>query len=185
MKYEFPNTVRNVILFVKVTKKRWSNNKCNTKNLVGRENTMKKYQTWKMHLKGVVRPDRIYMRLVPLDRSGKGNQPLQVLNFFISVLNIWKDFKVLSSFIKKWIQSPACSDHGLYRILSSNWMAHFIWWKNLPKNWLYWFGLRDVEILHSRAVIQRTIVDGSRIFGARFGGKDHGMCPYCIRDLEK
>ncbi len=79
--------------------------------------------------------------------------------FFISVLKIWKDFKVLSSFIQNWIQSPACSDHGLYRILSSYWMAHFIWWKNLPKNWLFWFGLRDVGILHSRAVIQRTIVD--------------------------
>jgi hypothetical protein len=34
---------------------------------------------------------------------------------------------------------------------------------------LFWFGLRDVGILYSRAVIQKTID-----FGAQFGGKDHG-----------
>jgi hypothetical protein len=36
---------------------------------------------------------------------------------------------------------------------------------------LFWFGLRDVGVLYSRAVIQRTIC----IFGAHFGGKDRGM----------
>jgi hypothetical protein len=47
------------------------------------------------------------------------------LNFLISVLNVWKDLKVLSRFIQKWIQPPACWDHGLYRILSSYWLAQF------------------------------------------------------------
>ncbi len=35
-------------------------------------------------------------------------------DFLISVLNIWKDLKVLSRFIQKLIQPPARSDHGLY-----------------------------------------------------------------------
>ncbi len=42
--------------------------------------------------------------------------------------NFWifeKDFKVLSLFIQKWIQPPACLDHSLYRIFSSFWLAHF------------------------------------------------------------
>jgi hypothetical protein len=29
-------------------------------------------------------------------------------DFFNSLLNIWKDFKVLNRFIQKWIQPPAC-----------------------------------------------------------------------------
>jgi hypothetical protein len=46
---------------------------------------------------------------------------------------------------------------------------------------LFLFGLRIVgflQIFYSRAVIQRAIVVLSRIFGARFGGKDHGLCTY-------
>ncbi len=39
-------------------------------------------------------------------------------------MNIWNDFKVLSRFMQKWIHPPACSDHGLHRILSSYWLAH-------------------------------------------------------------
>ncbi len=58
-------------------------------------------------------------------RPWKGHQPLKVFDFLISVLNIWKEFKVLSRFIQKIIQPPACSDHGLYRILSAYWLVHF------------------------------------------------------------
>jgi hypothetical protein len=46
---------------------------------------------------------------------------------------------------------------------------------------LFWFGLWIVgflQILYSQAVIPRKIVDVDRIFGAWFGGKDHGLCPY-------
>jgi hypothetical protein len=40
---------------------------------------------------------------------------------------------------------------------------------------LFWFGLRDVGILYSRAVIQRTIDVSPVFFGARFSGKDNGL----------
>jgi hypothetical protein len=46
---------------------------------------------------------------------------------------------------------------------------------------LFWFGLQIVGFLqtfYSRAVIQRAIVVLSRIFGARFGGKDHDAFLY-------
>ncbi len=56
-----------------------------------------------------------------------------VFDLLISVLNIWKDFKVLSRFIQKWIQHPACLDPGLYRILSSYWLAHFYLMKKSAK----------------------------------------------------
>ncbi len=72
-----------------------------------------------------VQSDWICMRVVPLDRPWKGHQPLQVFDFLILVLNIWKDFNVLSRFTQKLIQPPAYSDHGLFRILSSYWLARF------------------------------------------------------------
>jgi hypothetical protein len=31
----------------------------------------------------------------------------------------------MSRFMQKWIQPPACLDHGLHGILSSYWLAHF------------------------------------------------------------
>ncbi len=41
-------------------------------------------------LKGSVRPDWIYMRVVPLDRPWKGHKPLWVFDFLISHLTILK-----------------------------------------------------------------------------------------------
>ncbi len=61
-------------------------------------------------------------------------------DFLISLLNVWKDFKVLSRFLQKWIQPPACLDHGLHRILSSYWLAHFYLMKKSARVLLY-FGL--------------------------------------------
>jgi hypothetical protein len=59
--------------------------------------------------------------------------------------------------MQKGIQPPACSDHNLHIILSSYWMAHFYLIKKIRQSAaLFWFGLRDVGILYSRAVIQRT-----------------------------
>ena len=80
------------------------------------------------------------MRVVSLESPLKGHQPLYVLNFLFLILNIWKDFKVLSRFIQKWIQPPAYSDHGLHRILTSYWLAHFYLMKKSAKELLY-FGL--------------------------------------------
>ncbi len=53
--------------------------------------------------------------------------------------------------MQKLNQPPACSDHCLHRILSSNWLAHFYLMKKSAKELLYfaWFGLRDVVILYS------------------------------------
>ncbi len=47
----------------------------------------------------------------------------------------------------KWIQPPACADHG----------AHLFDEKICQSTVLFWFRLRDDGILYSRAVIQRTI----------------------------
>ncbi len=47
---------------------------------------------------------------------------------------------------------------------------------------LFWFELRDVGILYTRAVTQRTN-DVCRIFGAQFGGKDRKV--HANRDPNK
>ncbi len=44
-------------------------------------------------IKGTVRPDWIYTRVIPLERPWKEHQPLYVFGFLISLLNISKDFK--------------------------------------------------------------------------------------------
>ena len=118
------------------------------------------------------------MRVVSLKSPWKGHQPLYVFDFLIAVPNIWNNFKVLSRFMQNWTQSPACSLHGLHRMLSSYWLAHFHlmkksakcssilvrvaeWWNFLPasrnpkNNWCL-----------------------SRIFGIRFGEKDLGLSTY-------
>ncbi len=77
-------------------------------------------------------------------------------DFLISLLNIWKDFEVLSRFMQKWIQPHARSDHNLHRILSSYWLAHFYLMKITAKVLLY-FGLDCGMLEFSRAVIQRSI----------------------------
>jgi hypothetical protein len=50
---------------------------------------------------------------------------------------------------------PACSDHGLHRILSSYWLVHFHLMKKSAKVQLD-FGLRNDGIFYLRAAIQRT-----------------------------
>ncbi len=54
------------------------------------------------YFKGTVWPDWICMRVLPLESPLKGHQPLYVFDFLISVpvLNILKDFKVLSRFMQ-------------------------------------------------------------------------------------
>ncbi len=87
--------------------------------------------------KGTVRPYWICMRVVPLESPLKGHQPLYVFDFLISVLNIWNNFKVLSRFMQNWTHLPACSDHGLHRIMSSYCLAHFYLMKKSAKELLY------------------------------------------------
>ena len=73
-------------------------------------------------IKGTVRPDWICIRVVSLESPLKGHQPLYVFNFLFL------------------IQPPACSVHGVHRILSSYWLAHFRLMKKSAKVQLY-FGL--------------------------------------------
>ncbi len=76
--------------------------------------------------------------------------------------------------MQKWIQSPACWDHGLHRILSSYWLAYFYLMKKSAKVLLY-FGLDAGcwdSLLTSRNPKNNWCL--SRIFGARYGGKDRG-----------
>ncbi len=92
--------------------------------------------------------------------------------YFILILNIWEDFKVLSRFMQKWVQPSACLDHNLHRILSSYWLAHFHLILKSAKVHLC-FGL-DCGIMNaSRNPKNNWCI--SRIFGARFGKKDHGL----------
>ncbi len=109
-----------------------------------------------------VRPDWICVRVVRFDRPWKGHQLLWVFDFLISLSNIWKEFKVVSRFIQKWIQPPACSDHGLYRILSSYRLAHFYLMKKSAKV-LHYCGLdcgmlEFLQIFIAQAVIQRQLL---------------------------
>ncbi len=87
--------------------------------------------------KGTVRPDWIWMLVVPLESPLKGHQPLFVFDFLISVLNIWNNFKVLSRFMQNLTQPPGCSDNGLHRILSSYWLVHCYLMKKSTKVALY------------------------------------------------
>ncbi len=52
-------------------------------------------------------------------------------------MNILQDFKVLSRSMQKWIQTPACSAHGLHRILSFYWLAHCYLMKKSTKVQLF------------------------------------------------
>ncbi len=131
--------------------------------------------------KGTVRPDWICMRVVSLDRPWKEHQPPYVFVFLISLLNIWKDFKVLSHFIQKWIQPPACSDYGLYRILSSYWLVLLFDEKICKSVALFWFGLQNVRVSSNILLRSRNPETNcwlSSIFGDWFGGKDCGLWPY-------
>ncbi len=122
-----------------------------------------------MRVKDTVRPDWICMRVVPLESPLKGHQPLYVFDFLISVMNIWNNFKVLSSFKQNWTQPPACSDHRLHRILSSYWLAHCYMMKKSTKVALY-FGLDCGMMDASRNPKNNWCL--SCIYGVRFGEKD-------------
>jgi hypothetical protein len=49
------------------------------------------------------------MRVVSLESTLKGHQPLYAFNFLFLILNILQEFKVLSRSMQKGIQPPACS----------------------------------------------------------------------------
>ncbi len=74
---------------------------------------------------------------------------------------------------KKASNPPAWSDHGLHRILSSYWLAHFHLMKKSAKVLLYLdCGMMDF-LPASRNPKNNWCL--SRIYGVRFGEKDRGL----------
>jgi hypothetical protein len=72
--------------------------------------------------------------------------------------------------------NPAHSDHGLHRIFSSYWLANFFLMKKIRQSAaLFWFGLRNVEVLHSQAAIQGTIVVPPEFLEHGSAKKDRGL----------
>jgi hypothetical protein len=61
--------------------------------------------------------------------------------FLISVLNTWKDFKVLSRFMQKWIQPPVVPITVYIELLLPIGWRTFIWWKIPPKFCTILFGI--------------------------------------------
>jgi hypothetical protein len=74
------------------------------------------------------------MKVVPLDIGLE--KDVNRYMFLIFLFHSWI-FEKTSKFMQKWIQPPACSDHGLHRILSSYWLAHFYLMKKSAKVLLY------------------------------------------------
>ncbi len=73
-------------------------------------------------LKGPILPDWICMRVVPLDRSWKGHQPLLVFYFYFWSLIVDKSSKFWAASCKNksnlllvWITVCMCSNHDLFR----------------------------------------------------------------------
>ncbi len=87
-------------------------------------------------------------------------------------------FEVLSRFIQKWIQPPACWDQGF---LSSIGGCTFICWKNPPKccSFLVWIAVCwfSSNILLTNCNPKNNCWL-SCLFGARFGRKDRRLSPY-------
>jgi len=111
------------------------------------------------------------MRVVSLKSPWKGHQPLYVFDFVISLLNILKDFKVLSRFMQNPTQSPACSVHGLHRMLSSYWLAHFHLMKKSAKVQLYFSsGCGMLEFFTYKPQYKEQLLPLPQ-YGIRFGEK--------------
>ncbi len=133
---------------------------------------------WDIGFKGTVQPDWICMRVVPLESPLKGHQPLYVFDFLVSVMNIWNNFKVLSRFMQNWTQSPACSVHGLHRMLSSYWLAHFHLMKKSSNVQLYFGSVAEWWNFLPASRNPKNNWCLSRNYGTRFGEKDRGLSTY-------
>jgi hypothetical protein len=132
----------------------------------------------------------------------------------LSVLNILKDFKVLSRFIQKWIQPPACSEHGLLYLQAI--IHKFRWFCRLSQCCgpssifvcitvlLYYcitvllYPSRDLNfagncsgfdcgllVFFKRAVIQRTIVDTPAFFLEHSLAEKIAVCAHTTHVLNK
>ncbi len=77
--------------------------------------------------------------------------------------------------MQKWIQPPACSVHGLHRILSSYWLAHFYFMKKPAKVLLY-FGLDCgmMKFFTLKPQSKGQLMSLPHLWNT-FGEKDHGL----------
>ncbi len=125
-------------------------------------------------VKGTVRPDWIWMRVVPLENPLKGHQLIYVFNFLFFILNII--FDKSSKF-----RAASCKNVSnllLVRItvciescLPIGWRT-FIWWKNLPKCSSILVCIAEWWLTSRNPKNNWYLY---RIFGARFGEKDRGL----------
>ncbi len=141
--------------------------------------------TWKM-LYGTVRPDWICMRVVPLplplDRPWKGHQPLICFWFFNFCFEYLKRLQSSKPLHTK--MNPTSCLYSLYRILLPIGCHTFICRKNLPKVCSILVRIAGCWFSSNILLINCWL---SRIFGARFGRKDYGLCPtaHTTRDPNK
>ncbi len=120
-----------------------------------------------------VRADWIYMRVVLLDRPLKGDEP-PIGWFFNFTLEYLKRLQSSEPLHAK-MNPTSCFHHGcIESCLPIGWCT-FIWWKNPPKCCFIFVWIAGCwnSLLTSRNPKNNWCL--SRIFVARFGGKDHGL----------
>ncbi len=103
------------------------------------------------------------------------DQLLKFFDFLISVLNIWKDFKVLSR-----MNPTSCSSDPFFLLAGALLFVE----KIRQRAALFWFGLWDVGIFYSQAVILRTIVDFP-VFLEHGSAEKISVCAHTNRDPNK
>jgi hypothetical protein len=109
--------------------------------------------------RGTVQPDWIYMRVGPLDRPCKRHQPLIVFDFLNFTLKYFERLQSSEPFHAKMNPIPCLFRICIESCLPIRWRTFILMQKIRQCAAIFWFGLRDVGILYSRAVIQRTIDD--------------------------
>ncbi len=122
------------------------------------------------HMKGTVRPDLIYMRVVLLIGTEKDINRYRFLIFFTFTLEYLKRLRSSEWLHAKMYQTSCLFGSQLHRILSSYWLAHFYLMKKPPKccSILVWIVGCWNSLLTSFNPEDNWCL--SRIFGARFSG---------------
>ncbi len=131
--------------------------------------------------KGTVRPDWICMRVVPLDRPCKNINRYLLLNFLFHFWIYEKTSKFCAALYKNESNLPLARITVCIESFLPIGCRTFIWLKNLPKRctilvWITGCWNSSNILLTSRNPKNNCWL--SRIFRARFGGKDRGLCLY-------
>ncbi len=96
-------------------------------------------------------------------------------NFLISILNIWKDFKVLSRFMQKWIQPPlVLITVCIESCLSIGWCT-FNLRKNLSKRCLIFIWICGTLEFFTQELQSKEQLMTLPHFWSTVGGKDRGL----------